>query len=327
MVVRVGLVGLEHRELGVVLVRDALVAEVLAELVDLLEAADDQPLQVELGRDPQVERAVERVVVGGERPRERAAVERLQHRRLDLQEAALVEEAAHRRDQPACAARTARAPPRWRSGRARGGGSAVSTSASPWYLSGGGRSDFASSVHASTRSDSSPRRVRNGAPSTPIRSPRSSVDQPLVGVARARPCARAAGSARSGPRGRGTRPCRGRAARVSRPASRTVSSVSSPSCERRRSARAPRRSACGPGSSCGNGSTPAARSSLELAPALGEQRDLSSAGGCLGWRLKAPGAAIRRRRSATDCRRSGRFGPPTGDVGYAVRPATPLRSS
>ena len=79
-VVGVGLVGLEHRELGVVLVGDALVAEVLAELVDLLEPADDQPLQVQLGRDPQVQRAVERVVVGREGARERAAVERLQHR-------------------------------------------------------------------------------------------------------------------------------------------------------------------------------------------------------------------------------------------------------
>ena len=98
VVVRVGLVPLEHRELGVVLGREALVAEVLAQLVDALEPADDQPLEVQLGGDPQVEVAVERVVVGGERPRQRAAVERLQHRRLDLQEAALVEPAAHRRD-------------------------------------------------------------------------------------------------------------------------------------------------------------------------------------------------------------------------------------
>ena len=60
LVVGVGLVPLEHRELGVVLVRDALVAEVLAELVDAVDAADDEPLEVELGRDPQVEVAVER---------------------------------------------------------------------------------------------------------------------------------------------------------------------------------------------------------------------------------------------------------------------------
>ena len=54
-VVGVRLVPLEHRELGLVLVRDALVAEVLADLVHALESADDEPLEVELGRDAQVE--------------------------------------------------------------------------------------------------------------------------------------------------------------------------------------------------------------------------------------------------------------------------------
>ena len=93
VVVRVGLVPLEHRELGVVLVRDALVAEVLADLVDPLEPAHDQALEVELVGDPQEQVAVERVVVGHERARERAAVERLEDRRLDLEEAALVEPA------------------------------------------------------------------------------------------------------------------------------------------------------------------------------------------------------------------------------------------
>ena len=94
VVVRVRLVPLEHRELGVVLGREALVAEVLADLVDALEAADDQPLEVQLGGDPQVQRAVERVVVGRERARGGAAVDRLQHRRLDLDEALVVEEPA-----------------------------------------------------------------------------------------------------------------------------------------------------------------------------------------------------------------------------------------
>ena len=91
VVVGVRLVPLEHRELGVVLERDALVAEVLAELVDALEPADDQPLEVELGRDAEIEVAVELVVVRDERTRERAAVARLQHRRLDLDEALAVE--------------------------------------------------------------------------------------------------------------------------------------------------------------------------------------------------------------------------------------------
>ncbi len=95
--VGVGLVPLEHRELGLVLVRDALVAEVLADLVHLLEPADDQPLQVQLGRDPQVEVGVELVRVRDERPRERAAVAGLEHRRLHLDEPALVEPAPGRR--------------------------------------------------------------------------------------------------------------------------------------------------------------------------------------------------------------------------------------
>ena len=76
--------------------RHALVAEVLADLVHALEPADDQPLQVQLVGDPQEEVAVELVVVGHEGPRQRAAVERLEDRGLDLEEAALVEPAADR---------------------------------------------------------------------------------------------------------------------------------------------------------------------------------------------------------------------------------------
>ena len=97
-VVGVGLVPLDHGELGVVLERHALVAEVLAELVDALEAAHDQALEVQLGRHAQVEGAVELVVVRRERPRARAAVERLQDRRLDLDEADAVEVGAARGD-------------------------------------------------------------------------------------------------------------------------------------------------------------------------------------------------------------------------------------
>ena len=73
---------------------DALVPEVVADLVHPLEAAHDQPLEVQLVRDAQEERHVERVVVRRERPRRRAAVQRLQHRRLDLEVAEPVEEGA-----------------------------------------------------------------------------------------------------------------------------------------------------------------------------------------------------------------------------------------
>ena len=90
-VIGVRLVQLEHREFGVVPRRQALVAEVAIDLVDALEAADDQPLEVQLGRDPQVHVDVERVVVGQERLRDRAARNHLQHRRLDLEEVERIE--------------------------------------------------------------------------------------------------------------------------------------------------------------------------------------------------------------------------------------------
>ncbi len=93
-VVGVGLVGLEHGELRVVGPVHALVPEVVADLVDPLEPAHQQPLEVELVRDPEVQRHVERVVVGHERPRRGATVEWLQDRGLDLQEPLLVQVAA-----------------------------------------------------------------------------------------------------------------------------------------------------------------------------------------------------------------------------------------
>ena len=78
--------------------RQALVAEDPAELVYALEAAHQQPLQVQLERDPKVQVAVERVVVGHERTRVAASGNLLQHRRLDLEVSALVVEAPDRFD-------------------------------------------------------------------------------------------------------------------------------------------------------------------------------------------------------------------------------------
>ena len=94
LVIAVGLVGFEHGELGVVLAREAFVAEVAADLEHLVHAADQQALEVKLQRDAQIEIAAERVVIGLERLRRRAAGNRLHHRRLDLHEAAVVEELA-----------------------------------------------------------------------------------------------------------------------------------------------------------------------------------------------------------------------------------------
>ena len=88
VVVAVGLVQLQRGELRVVLEVRALVAELLAHLEHLLHAADDQPLQVQLGGDPEVEIQVVRVDVGLERAGVGAAVDELQDRRLHLGEPA-----------------------------------------------------------------------------------------------------------------------------------------------------------------------------------------------------------------------------------------------
>jgi hypothetical protein len=185
-VVGVRLVELEHRELGVVRAVDPLVPEVVPDLVHALEAAHDQPLEVQLVGDAQVERHVERVVVRRERPRGRAAVQRLQHRRLDLEVAEPVEERAHGRDHPR--ARDERAP---HLGVHREVGVALPVAllgvAEPrvphrppvdhLLLPERQRAErLREQLDRSTRTDASPARVRKSGPSAPTTSPTSTSD-------------------------------------------------------------------------------------------------------------------------------------------------------
>src|SRR6185312_1107059 len=77
----------------------ALVPEDAADLVDLLEPADDQPLEIELtASDAEIDVLVELVRVGRERTGERAAVVGLQRRGLDFEEPVGVEVVADRLD-------------------------------------------------------------------------------------------------------------------------------------------------------------------------------------------------------------------------------------
>ena len=64
--VAVGLVQLQHCELGVVLLVEAFVAEVAVDLVDAGHAADHEALEVELGGDAHVEVDGEGVHAGDE---------------------------------------------------------------------------------------------------------------------------------------------------------------------------------------------------------------------------------------------------------------------
>jgi len=91
VVVMIGPVELDGRELGRVALVDVLVAELLADLVDALcEAAGHQHLQVQLGRDAHDHVQVQCVLVRVEGPGGGAASLHLQHWRLDLQEAQLL---------------------------------------------------------------------------------------------------------------------------------------------------------------------------------------------------------------------------------------------
>src|SRR5438045_1909529 len=67
----------------------------MADLVHALEAADDESFEIQLVRDPEIQRHVERVVSRHERSGQRAAVLRLQYRRFDFEKIARVEKCAH----------------------------------------------------------------------------------------------------------------------------------------------------------------------------------------------------------------------------------------
>ena len=86
LVVGVRLIRLQQGEFRVVAEVDTLVAESPAELEHPLHATDAEPLEVQLGRDPQIQVEVVAVDVGDERAGGGAAVDLLQDRGLDLQE-------------------------------------------------------------------------------------------------------------------------------------------------------------------------------------------------------------------------------------------------
>ena len=99
--VRICLIELAGRELRVVLGVHALVAEDAADLIHALNAADDQALEMQLGRNAHIHINIERVVVCDERARRSAAGDGAEHGGLDLHEAEAVEIAAQVRDEPA----------------------------------------------------------------------------------------------------------------------------------------------------------------------------------------------------------------------------------
>ena len=94
LIVGVCLIQLDGGELRVVAGVHALVAEDTADLVDLLEAADDQTLEVQLGCNTHVHVDVQRIVMGDERTCCRTARDGVEAGRLNFHKAAAIHEAA-----------------------------------------------------------------------------------------------------------------------------------------------------------------------------------------------------------------------------------------
>ena len=90
-----GLVGLEHREFGVVGRVGPLIAEVPADLENPFQAAHHEPLQIEFRRDPQIQIEVVGVDMGTEGAGIRATVHRLQDRSLYLKVSPVHQGLAH----------------------------------------------------------------------------------------------------------------------------------------------------------------------------------------------------------------------------------------
>ena len=77
---------------------DAFIAEVAVQLEDLLKAAHEEALEVQFGRDAHVQFHVQRVVVGDERTRRRAARHGMKHGGFHFHKAALFKERAEGAD-------------------------------------------------------------------------------------------------------------------------------------------------------------------------------------------------------------------------------------
>ncbi len=84
-VILIRFIEFHHGELGVMQRIHAFVAEAAVDLEDLLESPDDEAFEMQLGRDAQVEIAVEGVVMRDERARRGPARNMVQHGRLDLE--------------------------------------------------------------------------------------------------------------------------------------------------------------------------------------------------------------------------------------------------
>ena len=92
------LIALHHRKFGQMRRVHAFVAKIFRDFVHALVHADEQAFQIQFVRNAQIQIAFEFIVVRHKRFRQRAAVQRLKHRRFHFDKIVAVEIRAHRRD-------------------------------------------------------------------------------------------------------------------------------------------------------------------------------------------------------------------------------------
>jgi hypothetical protein len=74
---------------------ESFIPEVLGNLVNAIEAPDEEAFQIEFIRDSHIQRHVQAVMMRRERPSGCAAIDRLKHGGLDFQVASTIEEVSH----------------------------------------------------------------------------------------------------------------------------------------------------------------------------------------------------------------------------------------
>ncbi len=102
--ISVGLIDLEHGELGIMLAGEAFISEVPVQFIDLLESTDQEPFQIELRSDPEIHLTIERGIECLKRPRRRAARDHLHHRSLHFKKTPLFQKSSDLPDNPGAAA-------------------------------------------------------------------------------------------------------------------------------------------------------------------------------------------------------------------------------
>ena len=98
MIISIGLIKLDHGELGIMSRRQPFVAEIAIDLEDTFKATNHQPLQIQLWGNPQIHLLIQRIVVSDERFCGSTTGYHVHHRCFDFHEVMPFKEMPHAAD-------------------------------------------------------------------------------------------------------------------------------------------------------------------------------------------------------------------------------------